>query len=234
MSDRLLEIKGLRAGYNGIPVVHGIDLTVDRGEVVALLGANGAGKTTSLLAISGVVKPLGGSVVLKGDDVAGQAPHKIARRGLVQVPEDRSLFFGLTTAQNLRLSERPGGADPWTLFPELQRLAKRPAGLLSGGEQQMLAVARAMAAGPTVLMVDEMSLGLAPVLVARLIPRLRQFADEQGIGVIMVEQHVRLALRHADRAYLMARGRIEAEGTATEMAEAAAKIEESYLGGKAS
>ena len=230
----LLDVSGLWTGYARIPVVHGVDLHVERGEVVALLGPNGAGKTTILLTISGLLKPIEGDVVFDGQRISGAAPHRIAKKGLAHVPEDRSLFFGMTTRQVLRLSERPGGADAFALFPELRPLARRPAGLLSGGEQQMLALARAMASTPKLLMVDEMSLGLAPVLVSRLIPRLRHFADEHGVGVLMVEQHVRLALRHADRAYVLSRGLIEAEGETADVARHAERIEASYLGGHAS
>ncbi len=233
MTTTLLDVRGLRAGYAGVPVVHDVSFHVGAGEVVAMLGPNGAGKTTILLTVSGLLKPLAGDVAFCGAPITGWSSHRIARAGLAHVTEDRSLFFSLTTNENLRLSARAGGADAVELFPELKPLARRQAGLLSGGEQQMLAIARALASAPKVLMVDEMSLGLAPALVNRLMPRLRQFATQLGIGVLLVEQHVAVALRHVDRAYLLARGRIEAHGAADEMARHAARFEASYLGREA-
>lgn len=229
-AERILEVDGLAAGYSGVPAVHDVSLHVDAGEVVALLGPNGAGKTTTLLTVSGIVHPLAGSIRFAGEDVAGHAPHRVARRGLVHVPEDRALFFGMTVRETIRLSSRPGGYDPYELFPELEPLAGRRAGLLSGGEQQMLAVGRAMAAAPRVLMVDEMSLGLAPILVSRLMPRLQEFARTRGVGVLLVEQHIGLALDFADRAYVLARGRVAASGTPEKVARSDA-VESSYLGG---
>ena len=205
-----IEVRGLCAGYDGATVIRDLDLEVAQGEVVALLGANGAGKTTTLLALSGLVKPSAGSIRVLGAPVrAGQA-HRIARRGLAHVPEDRSLFPGLTVRQNLQVSR---GGDRRVIdhvleyFPELASKLSVRAGNLSGGEQQMLALGRALAGRPRVLLVDEMSLGLAPVIVQRQLPRLRQIAAETGTAVLFVEQHVHVALTVADRGYVVSRGR---------------------------
>src|SRR3954470_22795516 len=166
MSDVVLSIEGLTAGYDGAPVIRDIDLRVGAGEVVALLGPNGAGKTTTLKAVSGLVRPLRGRIVFDGADTAKVAPATLARRGIAHVPEGRGLFFGLTVAEHFRLGHRGERLDAgvaFEYFPQLRELQGRRAGLLSGGEQQMLAVARALARQPKLLLLDELSLGLAPV-----------------------------------------------------------------------
>jgi branched-chain amino acid transport system ATP-binding protein len=231
----VLEAEGLVAGYGSVRVVHGIDLTVEPGEVVALLGPNGAGKTTTLLTISGLLRPLGGSLRIFGEPTEKQSASGIARSGVAHVPEDRSLFTQLTVAENIRLACRGAGRrareeEVLGYFPELARIRSRKAGLLSGGEQQMLAVGRALAASPRLLLVDEMSLGLAPVIVRRLLPILRTIAREGGIGVLFVEQHVQFALDLADRAYLMNRGRIALSGTGAELRTRKDLVQASYLG----
>jgi branched-chain amino acid transport system ATP-binding protein len=241
MTDRLLDIKNLSSGYSGVPVVRGLNMHIDSGEVVALLGPNGAGKTTTLLTISGLLKVLEGSVDVLGEPATFGAPHKAARRGLAHVPEDRSLFFGLTVQENLRLGLRGNRAQQAAgyeraleLLPALKPLMNRRSGLLSGGEQQMLAMARALVSEPKVLLVDEMSLGLAPIIVERLLPIVREIADNSGAGVLIVEQHVHLALDVCDRAYVMSHGEIVLEGSAAELKERPDRLEASYLGGEIS
>jgi branched-chain amino acid transport system ATP-binding protein len=232
-AERLLDVRGLRAGYDGIPVVRDLDLHVDAGEVVALLGPNGAGKTTTLLAVSAVVPLLGGEVDVVGRSVAGRRPHHLAREGLGHVPEDRALFFQLTVRENLRLGRRGGGAGldrVLELFPALVPLLDRRAGLLSGGEQQMLALGRALLGEPRLLMVDEMSLGLAPIIVERLLPVLRTIADDSGCGVLLVEQHVQMALGVADRAVVLNHGQAVLSGTAAALAADRELVASSYLG----
>jgi len=205
----LLDAKGLRAGYAGVPVVHGLDLTVAAGEVVALLGLNGAGKTTALLALAGVLPRMGGAVTILGSETT--RPDRLARLGMACVRQGQAPFAGLTVAEHLRLV----GGDVDRL-PALEPLLDRPATVLSGGEQRMLALAMALAAKPKILLVDELTLGLAPQVVERLLATVRQLADE-GAGVLMVEQHLPLALATADRGYVMERGRITAEGTAVDL-----------------
>ncbi|MCH1512694.1 MAG: ABC transporter ATP-binding protein [Acidimicrobiales bacterium] len=237
-SDRLLDIVNLSSGYSGVAVIRDINMHVSPGEVVALLGPNGAGKTTTLLTSSGLLKPLEGSIQVLGESTNFGAPHRTARRGLAHVPEDRSLFFGLTVAENLRLGLRgkrkeqaAGYEAALDLLPALRPLMNRRSGLLSGGEQQMLAMARALVSNPKMLLVDEMSLGLAPIIVERLLPIVRDIANETGAGVLIVEQHVHLALEVADRGYVMSHGEIVLEGTAADLMERQDLLEASYLGG---
>jgi branched-chain amino acid transport system ATP-binding protein len=221
----LLETAGLSAGYHGHPVIHEIDIAIEAGEVVALVGANGAGKTTTLLALAGELDPLAGEVRLGGERASAPL-HRRAKRGLAFVTEERSIFSSLSTEDNLRLG-RGDVAGALELFPELKPLLKRRSGLLSGGEQQMLTLARALSRSPTLLLADELSLGLAPKVVQRLLLAVRAAAD-RGVGVLLVEQHVKQALRVADRVYVMRRGRIVLSGP---VAEVAPQLEAAYLSG---
>ncbi len=230
----LLEISEMSTGYNGVAVVRDLNLRVEEGEIVALLGPNGAGKTTTLLTTSGLNPVMKGDIKVLGKSVKGRRSHLIARDGLSHVPEDRSLFFQLTVKENLKLGAARGSVNlsqALGYFPALENLLDRKAGLLSGGEQQMLAMARALTVKPKLLMVDEMSLGLAPIIVERLLPVLRRIASETGAGVLLVEQHVHLALEVADRAYVMSHGSLAMEGDAKHLAANRHLLESSYLGG---
>jgi branched-chain amino acid transport system ATP-binding protein len=211
----LLEARGLSSGYQGLPVVHEVDLRVHAGEVVALLGPNGAGKTTTLLALAGALPALQGEVMMDGGPARGPM-HKRARQGLALVPGDRSVFTGLTVAQNLAVATAPED-EVCSLFPELSPLLNRAGGKLSGGEQQMVVLGRALARHPKVVLADEVSLGLAPQVVTRLLQALRSAAVERQIGVVIVEQHIHQALKWADRVYTMRRGRILHSGTVEEV-----------------
>jgi ABC-type branched-subunit amino acid transport system ATPase component len=224
----ILAARDLHVGYRDALVLHGIDLEVRAGEVVALFGPNGAGKSTTLLTLAGELTPAQGEVTWKGEVGSGAPLNKRARDGLSFVTEERSVFTRLSAADNLRV----GGADTaraLELFPELRPLLRRRAGLLSGGEQQILTLARALARAPQVLLADELSLGLAPLVVDRLLAAVRQAAD-RGVGVLLVEQHVEKALAVADRVYVLRQGRIEFSGSAEEARRDLDAIAASYLG----
>jgi branched-chain amino acid transport system ATP-binding protein len=236
-SGHALLLTGLFAGYQEVPVVRELNLEVRPGEVVALLGPNGAGKTTTLETIAGLNRPISGTVELSGENVGGTPAYVLARRGLALVPEGRALFPGLTVREHLRLAGGRGARKGHSheeelleMLPELRKCLGRKAGLLSGGEQQMLALGRALVTRPRLLLVDEMSLGLAPVVVERLLPILRRAADKLGASVLFVEQHVALALEISDRAYILAHGRIRLEGAAAELRERRELLAASYLG----
>ncbi|MCW7536865.1 ABC transporter ATP-binding protein [Aquabacterium sp. A7-Y] len=238
----MLKIDKLRAGYGGTDVLHGISLEVPQGRVVSLIGSNGAGKTTTMRAICGMVKPRAGSVRLNGIDVAGLDPHRVARRGLAHSPEGRRVFPTLTVADNLLLGAFPRltGSRPrgdvqgdleraMELFPRLKERRLQLAGTLSGGEQQMLAMARAVMLDPDVVLLDEPSMGLAPVLVEevfRIIRRLR----ERGITMLLVEQFAAAALEVSDYAYVLENGRIAVHGEARQLKHDPA-VRAAYLGG---
>lgn len=221
-------VKDLTAGYNGTPAINGVDLEVRAGEVVVLLGANGAGKSTTLLTIAGELAPYRGSVSV-GGDAARRTLHHRARHGLGLITEQRCIFNSLTGWENLKVGRgRPDAAIRF--FPELEPHLGKKAGLLSGGQQQMLALGRVLAAEPRVLLADELSLGLAPLVVARLLAALREAAS-QGVAVLLVEQHVRQALLVADRAYVLRRGRVVLDGSAAELRANANTIAAQYLTG---
>ncbi len=229
----ILALSDLSAGYDDVPVVRGLSLSVRAGEVVALLGANGAGKTTTLRAISGLVKVTSGTVEFAGADLSGVSPTARARAGIAHVPEGRGIFYGLTVSEHFRVGLNPtrGQIDEvMDYFPALKELQNRRAGLLSGGEQQMLAIACALIQTPKLLLLDELSLGLAPVIVERLLPVVRDFATARGVGVILVEQHVKLGLEIADRAYVLAHGDLTASGSAEELRNDTDRLVASYLG----
>ena len=229
----MLTVTGLAAGYNGSTVVRDLDLEVAEGEVVALLGSNGAGKTTTLRAISGIVQLLSGTILLDGNDLRRCSPPARAQLGIAHVPEGRGIFFGLTVAEHLRLGFRGERLDAdlaYQYFPALTELADRRAGLLSGGQQQMLALGRALARKPRLLMLDEMSLGLAPIVVERLLPVVSAYARESGCSVLLVEQHIQIALAVADHAYVLSHGELVVHERADVLRRDHELILSSYLG----
>jgi branched-chain amino acid transport system ATP-binding protein len=234
MPELLLEVRQLEVVYHRVATaIQGVSLDVQSRSIVALVGTNGAGKTTTLRVVSGLVKPIAGSVVFAGRDLARRSPSARAQLGIAHVPEGRGLFFGLTVADHFRLGpprERLDAEIAYSYFPNLEALRSRRAGLLSGGEQQMLAVARALARRPALLLLDELSLGLAPVIVERLLPVVRTFAEEHGCAVLLVEQHVHLALEVADRGYVLSHGEIVLHKRAEELRADRGLLAASYLG----
>ena len=233
----MLNVANMSASYGAIDVLKGISLRVEEGEIVTLIGANGAGKTTTLMCISGLHKPRSGQLTFLGQDILPMAPHHIVRLGLVQSPEGRKVFPRMTVAENLEMGaytrRDPDGVKTdyervYSLFPVLQERKTQPAGTLSGGEQQMLAVGRAMMAKPRLLLLDEPSLGLAPLIVARIFEVI-QTLNQQGTTVLLVEQNARMALRIAHRGYVLETGTVTMEGTGAELL-ADSRVQAAYLG----
>jgi len=232
----LLQIEGLRAGYADLEILHGIDLEVQEGEVVALIGANGAGKTTTLKTISGIVRASAGSITYDGSPIHDWPPRRIVADGLVQVPEGRKLFPDLTVKENLQLGAyRRGRAEAdatigevFGLFPLLEERSGQTVGTLSGGEQQMLAIGRALMARPRLLMLDEPSLGLAPMLVSDIFNVIRDIG-RRGVTVMLVEQNAAQALQLSDRGYVLESGNVVLQGTGKELL-GDDRVRSAYLG----
>ena len=224
MSD-ILQIKDLKMSYGPIAALKGVDLNVPQGQIVALLGANGAGKTTTLKVISGLLKPSGGEILFEGKSIAGKPAHQIARRGIMQSPEGRHVFLGLTVEENLRagaysLKNKAEVAANfervYQLFPRLKERARQQSGTLSGGEQQMLAIGRALMGSPKMLLLDEPSLGLAPLLIKDIFETLKKIRQE-GTTILIVEQNALATLKIADYAYVLELGKISMHGKAEDL-----------------
>lgn len=233
----MLQVEQMCASYGAIDVLKGISLRVDEGEVVTLIGANGAGKTTTLMCISGLHRPRSGTLTFLGRDIAAMAPHDIVRLGLVQSPEGRKVFARMTVTENLEMGaytrKDPDGVRSdytrvFDLFPVLAERRAQAAGTLSGGEQQMLAVGRAMMARPRLLLLDEPSLGLAPLIVKRIFEVI-QTLNQQGTTVLLVEQNARMALRIAHRGYVLETGSVTSEGSGAALL-ADPRVQAAYLG----
>ena len=238
-TDALLQVAEINVAYGAVQAVRGLSLEVREGEMVALLGANGAGKTTTLRAISGLLRPVSGAITFAGRRIDGMPAHEVVGRGIAHVPEGRELFPNLTVLENLRLgywSRRRSAGDyaarlDWVLghFPRLRERSGQAAGSLSGGEQQMLVMGRALMSSPRLLLADELSLGLAPKIVEQLFEILRSI-NAEGTAVLLVEQFVHLALQHTDRAYVLAKGRVTLARASAELKDDP-ELVASYLGG---
>ncbi|MDA8410578.1 MAG: ABC transporter ATP-binding protein [Treponema sp.] len=233
----LLEVKGLKVGYGGIEAVRGLDFSVPEGTIVTMIGANGAGKSSTLLALSGIVKARSGSILFAGREILGLRPDRIVGLGLVQVPEGRAILSPLSVAENLdlgawtRKDKKAVAADlekVYGLFPRLAERSKQTAGSLSGGEQQMLAIGRALLASPRLLLLDEPSMGLAPLLVASIFTTIKAIA-RSGTTVLLVEQNARQALKIADRGIVLSHGKLLLEGSGSELLENKVVLE-AFLG----
>lgn len=235
MSEQVLKIDNLKVRYGGIEAVRGISFDVKAGEIVTLIGANGAGKSSTLRTISGLVRPVEGSVIFDGDDITGKDPTHIVSKGLMMVPEGRRIFPNLTVLENLKIGAYLRKDDleedierVFGFFPRLKERSWQEGGTLSGGEQQMLAVGRALMGRPRLLMMDEPSLGLAPIVVQGIFEIIRQI-HEAGTTVLLIEQNANMALHVADRAYVIENGRISMEGTGSDLL-SNEKVREAYLG----
>jgi branched-chain amino acid transport system ATP-binding protein len=233
----MLQLEAVGAGYGGFQALFGVSMRVNAGEAVAVIGANGAGKTTLLRVISGLLRPTSGTMMMEGRDLVRTPPHRIIETGIAHVPESRRLFPRLTVRDNLRMGAFMSGARArfaerldyvYGLFPRLKEREGQLAGTLSGGEQQMCAIGRALMSGPKLVLLDEPSMGLAPVIVAQVFDLVRRIRSE-GYTVLIVEQNVRQVLEVADRAYLLEVGRIKADGPAAELA-ASDDIRKAYMG----
>ncbi|CEJ12276.1 High-affinity branched-chain amino acid transport ATP-binding protein LivF [bacterium YEK0313] len=233
----MLEVRDLQAGYGDTPVLFGTSLDVRPGEVVAIVGSNGVGKTTLLRTISGLIRPTGGSITFNGEDIGGKPCHELVERGVIMVPEGRRLFARMSVRRNLELGAYSARARArlaerlnyvFDLFPILKEREQQLGGTLSGGQQQMCAIARGLVALPEVLMLDELSLGLAPVAVARVYEAIRAIRDT-GVTLLIVEQNVSQALAIADRAYVIQHGRVALSGTGRELAQNP-EVRRVYLG----
>ena len=233
----MLAVNDIHVYYGSIHAVKGVSLEVNEGEIVTLIGANGAGKSTVLNTISGLLHPRGGSVTFMGQDLEGVPPHKLVARGMAQVPEGRRIFLQMTVEENLEMGAYTQSKasidgsieDVYRRFPRLQERRKQIAGTLSGGEQQMLAMGRALMSHPRLLMLDEPSMGLAPILVEQIFDIIREL-HAAGTTILLVEQNAQAALSVADRAYVLETGRISLSGTGAELM-ASDKVREAYLGG---
>ena len=237
MNDNILEIKNLTVSYGGIEAVRGISFDVPRGEIVTLIGANGAGKSTTLKCISGLVRPHDATILYEGNNIVGRSPDSIVKSGIVMVPEGRRVFPNLTVKENLRVGAylRHDSLDEdfryvYSLFPRLREREWQMAGTLSGGEQQMLAVGRALMSKPRVIMMDEPSLGLEPLIVKGIFDIIREI-NKNGITVLLIEQNANMALKVAGRAFVLETGRITMSGSGLELLENDT-VKEAYLGKK--
>ncbi|ROO87348.1 branched-chain amino acid transport system ATP-binding protein [Actinocorallia herbida] len=232
MTTDALDIRGLSAGYRGMPAIRDIDLRVAAGSILALLGPNGAGKSTTLRAATGLLPALAGTVTAVGTPITGSV-ERATRAGLCLIPDNRGVFHRLTVAENLRLAKAKGGYGPaLDRFPRLRPLLNRRCGLLSGGEQQLLAIAKTLLLRPKVLLIDELSMGLSPVAVQQILPELRRLADEDGTAIVLVEQHIDQALSVADEAVVLHHGRVALTGAAADLREDRDQIQRAYFGDK--
>lgn len=234
----MLEVDNIHVSYDGVPALYGVSFRVEEGEIVSIVGSNGAGKSTVLRTISSLLRPTQGSIRMNGEDLTALRPHDVVLRGIAHVPEGRRLFNRQTIKDNLTLGAftRRSQADReevleqvYEVFPILKKRLGQLAGTLSGGEQQMLAIARALMMKPKLLMLDEPSLGIAPKLVDEVFETLKEINEKQGITILLVEQHVHEALELADRAYVLQTGRVVMEGTGQELLQSDA-IQKAYLG----
>ena len=235
----MLELKDIQVSYGSIAALHGISIKVEQGSIVTLIGANGAGKSTTLRAISGIARAKAGSIVFNGEDITHLPPHKIVERGLAHSPEGRMVFANLTVMENLRMGaylrrDKAGIATDleyvFSIFPRLKEREKQTAGTLSGGEQQMLAIGRALMSKPKCLMLDEPSLGIAPILVKTIFEKIVEINRTLGITILLVEQNANLALEVSNYGYVLETGKIILEDTSAAL-RANEKVRESYLGG---
>jgi len=231
----MLRLANIHAGYGPIKALKGIDMEIHRGEIVSLIGNNGAGKSTSLMAISGILKSSSGSIILGDTDIAGLPPHRIVQMGISQVPEGRRIFPKLTVYENLQMGAFLGRGDfkkslenIYALFPILDERKKQFGGTLSGGEQQMLAIGRALMSNPDILLLDEPSLGLAPIMVSKIFKTIQEISSE-GITILLVEQNARAALKLSHRGYVIENGSITLSGSSADLL-GNEKVQHAYLG----